>query len=84
MYQTATDRRGYRLLPDGELQWDRFLARLRTRAVLPVGWVLTSLDQPAVVSRDEQGRVTLDFLQTGGDSPTLTLTARRASVRESR
>lgn len=79
LYQTATDADGYRLQPDGELRWDRFLARLRTRAVLPTGWVLTSVDQPAVISRDEQGRVVLDFVQTGGDSPKLTLTARRAS-----
>lgn len=79
LYQTATDAAGYRLQQDGELQWDRFLARLRTRAVLPEGWVLTSVDQPAVISRDDRGRIVLDFMQTGGDSPKLTLTARRSA-----
>lgn len=79
LYQEASDREGYQLVKDGDLQWKRFLGRLRTRAVLPVGWFLTSVDQPAVISRDEQGRVVLDFTHTGADSPSLFLTARKAA-----
>ena len=77
LYQEAVDREGYQLAKDGSLEWKRFLGRLRTRAVLPVGWFLTSVDQPAVISRDDQGRVVLDFAQTGADSPSLFLTARK-------
>jgi hypothetical protein len=78
LYQEATDREGYQLAKDGELRWKRFLGRLRTRAVLPPGWFLTSVDQPAAISRDGEGRIVLDFTQTGGDSPSLFLTARKA------
>ena len=78
LYQVATDKDGYRVSPEGELRWTRFLARLRTRAVLPVGWSLTSVDQPAVISKDAEGRVVLDFLQAGGNSPALYLTARKS------
>lgn len=80
LFQTATDPAGYRLLPTGEIRFDRFVARLHTRAVLPDGWVLTSVDQPAVIGRDERGRVTLDFLQAGADSPKLVVTARKATA----
>jgi hypothetical protein len=81
LFQTATDPAGYRLLSTGEFQWDRFVARLHTRVVLPDGWVLTSVDQPAVISQDERGRVVLDFVETSGDSePTLLLTARKADA----
>ncbi|MBE3133590.1 MAG: hypothetical protein IMZ55_08955 [Acidobacteria bacterium] len=65
LYQTATDPVGYRLLPMGEIRWDRFVGRLRTRAVLPEGWALTSVDQPALVSVDERARVVIDFVQAG-------------------
>jgi hypothetical protein len=83
LYQTATDPVGYRLLPTGEIRWDRFVGRLRTRAVLPEGWVLTSVDQPALVSVDERGRVVIDFVQAGADSPKLVLTARKAPASRS-
>lgn len=76
LYQTAINP-GYELLPDGDLRLLRFLARPRTRIVLPAGWELTSLDQPALPSRDADGRLVLDFVHTGGDRPSLTLTARR-------
>ena len=76
LYQTAINP-GYELLPDGELRLPRFLARPRTRIVLPPGWALTSLDQPALPHRDAEGRLVLDFVHAGGDRPSLTLTARR-------
>jgi len=75
LFQSATDDRGYRLLPDGQLRWDRFLARLRTRIALPPGWSVTSVDHPARIGRDDQGRQTLDFLHPSGDSPKLVLIA---------
>ena len=75
-YQTAINP-GYELLPDGEMRLLRFLARPRTRIVLPPGWALTSLDQPALPSRDSEDRLVLDFIHGGGDRPSLILTARR-------
>ncbi len=76
LYQTAINP-GYELLADGDLRLLRFLARPRTRIVLPAGWDLTSLDQPARPSRDADGRLVLDFVHAGGDRPSLTLTATR-------
>ena len=81
LFQSATDEKGYRLLPDGQLRWDRFLARLETRIVLPAGWLITAVDQPVRLGRDDEGRQTLDFMHPSGDSPKLMLTARRASAR---
>ena len=76
LYQTAINP-GYELLADGDLRLLRFLARPRTRIVLPAGWDLTSLDQPARPSRDADGRLVLDFVHAGGGRPSLTLTATR-------
>jgi len=76
LYQTAINP-GYELLADGDLRLLRFLARPRTRIVLPAAWDLTSLDRPALPSRDADGRLVLDFVHAGGDRPSLTLTARR-------
>lgn len=76
LYQTAINP-GYELLPDGDLRLLRFLARPRTRIVLPAGWDLTSLDQPALPHRDDEGRLVLDFVHSGGDRPSLVLTATR-------
>ncbi len=76
LYQTAINR-GFELLEDGDFRLLRFLARPRTRIVLPPGWDLTSLDQPAFQHRDVEGRIVLDFVHAGGDRPSLTLTARR-------
>ena len=76
LYQTAINP-GYELLDDGDFRLLRFLARPRTRIVLPAGWDLTSLDQPAIPHRDGEGRLVLDFVHYGGDRPSLVLTATR-------
>ena len=76
LFQTAINP-GFELLDDGDFRLLRFLARPRTRIVLPPGWDLTSLDQPAFQHRDAEGRIVLDFLHRGGDRPSLVLTARR-------
>lgn len=75
LYQTANDPTEYKLDGHGGFRWDRFLARLHTRAVLPAGWTVGSSSHPARVSRDPQGRVVLDFVQASGDSPALVVTA---------
>ena len=76
LYQTAINP-GFELLDDGDFRLLRFLARPRTRIVLPPGWDLTSLDQPAIPHRDGEGRLVLDFVHAGGDRPSLVLTATR-------
>lgn len=76
LYQTAINP-GFELLEDGDFRLLRFLARPRTRIVLPAGWDLTSLDQPAIPHRDDEGRLVLDFVHAGGDRPSLVLTATR-------
>lgn len=76
LYQTAINP-GFALLEDGDFRLLRFLARPRTRIVLPPGWDLTSLDQPALPHRDDEGRLVLDFVHAGGDRPSLVLTATR-------
>jgi len=79
LFQTATDPKEYGVQPNGDLRYDRFLARATTRIVLPEGWDLTSTDQPATVSRDDRGRVVLDFTKSGGDTAPVLVTARRRS-----
>lgn len=76
-FQTATDAKNYRLLEDGTFRLDRFLARTRSRFILPAGWDLTSVDQPVTVSRDKQGRAVLDFTWKGAGSTPLVITAKR-------
>ena len=75
LYQTAINP-GFALLDNGDFRLVRFLARPRTRIVLPAGWDLTSLDQPALSHRDPRGRLVLDFTHFGADRPALVLTAR--------
>jgi hypothetical protein len=76
-YQTATDRKGYGLAPDGSLLLNRFVARAATRYIFPAGWDVTSTDQPAVFSTDAKGRTVADFAWTGGDATKLVVTGRK-------
>jgi len=76
-FQTATDEKNYRLMPDGTFLLDRFLARPRNRYILPSGWDLTSVDQPVTISRDKQGRTVLDFTWTSAGATPLVVTAKK-------
>lgn len=61
--ETYTDPVGY-VVKDGELVWTRTLGRPLNNVTLPTGWMLTSVNTPATVRLDDQGRVTLRFINT--------------------
>jgi hypothetical protein len=73
--ETYTDPVGY-VLKDGELVWTRTLGRPLNFVTLPVGWMLTSVNTPAVISLDEEGRVKLRFTNTRNGDLAIEIKAR--------
>jgi len=61
--ETYTDPVGY-VIKDGELVWTRTLGRPLNFVTLPAGWMLVSVNTPAVISLDEEGRIKLRFTNT--------------------
>ncbi len=61
--ETYTDPVGY-VVKGGELEWTRTLGRPVNYVTLPAGWMLTSVNVPAVISLDEEGRIKLRFTNT--------------------
>jgi hypothetical protein len=76
-FQTATDVEGYRLTDPDTLRLDRFISRTRTLYLLPAGWSVTSIDQPGVLSTNQDGRVLVTFAGNTGKSNSLTIIAER-------
>ncbi|MFZ0821138.1 MAG: hypothetical protein WAM91_13795 [Candidatus Acidiferrales bacterium] len=74
--ETYTDPVGY-TLEKGELVWKRTLGRPLDYVTLPPDWMLTSVDVPAAISLDAQGRVLLRFTNTRNGEIAVTLRARR-------
>lgn len=74
--ESYTDPVGY-TLANGELVWTRTLGRPVNRVTLPAGWMLTSVNTPAIVSFDEEGRVMLRFTNIRNDELAVTIRARR-------
>jgi hypothetical protein len=74
--ETYTDPVGYTLEKDS-LVWKRTLGRPLNTVILPPGWVLESLDTPAVISLDDQGRIVLRFTNTRNDELSITIKARK-------
>ena len=64
--ETYTDAVGY-TIKDGELVWDRTLGRPLNFVTLPAGWMLTSVNTPAVISLDDQGRIAMRFTNPRND-----------------
>jgi hypothetical protein len=58
--ETYTDPVGY-AMKGNELVWARTLGRPLNFVTLPAGWTLTSVNVPAVISLDREGRVMLRF-----------------------
>ena len=58
--ETYTDPVGY-AMKDKDLVWTRTLGRPLNFVTLPAGWKLTSVNVPAVISLDREGRVMLRF-----------------------
>jgi hypothetical protein len=73
--ETYTDPVGY-TVKDGELVWTRTLGRPLNSVTLPKGWRLTSVNIPAVVTLDGEGRVTLRFTNIRNDELAVTIKAR--------
>ncbi len=73
--ETYTDPIGYKML-DGELVWDRTLGRPFNDVALPPGWMLTSVNVPAIVSLDSEGRVLCRFTNPRNDEIHVVLKAK--------
>lgn len=74
--ESYVDPVGYKM--DGsELVWTRTLGRPLNFVTLPDGWMLSSVNTPAVVTLDAQGRVTLRFTNTHPGDLAVTIRARR-------
>lgn len=73
--ETYTDPVGY-AVKDGELVWTRTLGRPVNYVILPAGWMLTSVNIPAVITLDEEGRVKLRFTNTRNGDLAITIKAR--------
>jgi hypothetical protein len=74
--ESYTDPEGY-TVKSGELVWTRTLGRPLNYVTLPAGWMLTSLNSPAVVTLDAEGRVTLRFTNIRNDNVAVTIRARK-------
>ncbi len=74
--ETYTDPVSY-TLKDGELVWARTLGRPVNYVILPAGWMLTSVNTPAVISLDEEGRVKLRFTNTRNGDLAIVIKARK-------
>ena len=74
--ETYTDPVGYTMEKD-ELVWHRTLGRPLNLVTLPAGWMLTSLDTPAIISIDSEGRTLLRLTNPRNDELNITIKARR-------
>ncbi len=74
--ETYTDEERYYMDGD-ELVWDRSLGRPYNIVKLPPGWMLTSVSIPAVISEDDEGLVSLRFINIRNDSIGVVIRAKR-------
>jgi hypothetical protein len=74
--ETYTDPAGY-TVKDGELAWKRTLGRPLNYVTLPQGWMLSSVNTPAVISLDDHDRVTLRFTNPRNDEIAVEIKARK-------
>ena len=74
--ESYTDPSGY-FVRSGELVWSRTLGRPLNYVTLPPGWMLTSLNSPATVTLDAEGRVSLRFTNIRNDNLSVTIHAKK-------
>jgi len=74
--ETYTDSARYGVR-DGILRWDRAFGRPANAMVLPAGWALTNSSVPATVSRTDDDRIRLDFVNPRNDEISVLVTAVR-------
>jgi hypothetical protein len=73
--ETYTDPVGY-TMQGKELVWKRTLGRPVNYVTLPEGWMLTSVNTPAVITLDAKGCVTMRFTNIRNDEIAVTIRAR--------
>lgn len=74
--ETYTDPVGY-AMKGNELVWTRTLGRPLNFVTLPAGWMLTTVNTPAVITLDREGRVMLRFTNIRNDEIAVTIKARK-------
>lgn len=74
--ETYTDAERYYMDGD-ELVWDRSLGRPYNTVKLPPGWMLTAVSIPAVISEDDDGLVSMRFINIRNDSIGVVIRAKR-------
>lgn len=74
--ETYTDPVGY-TVENGELTWKRTLGRPLNFVTLPAGWKLVSVNTPATISLDAEGRIRMRFVNTRNDELSIVIKARR-------
>jgi hypothetical protein len=74
--ETYTDPVGY-FMKGNELVWTRTLGRPLNYVTLPAGWMLTSVNTPAVISLDREGRIMLRFTNIHNGDLAVTIRARK-------
>lgn len=74
--ETYTDPVGY-VVQNGVLTWTRTLGRPLNYVTLPPGWMLVSVNTPATISLDAEGRVRLRFVNTRNDELSIVIQARK-------
>jgi hypothetical protein len=74
--ETYTDPVGY-VIENGELTWKRTLGRPVNYVTLPPGWLLVSVNTPATISLDREGRVELRFTNIRNDELSVAIKAKR-------
>jgi hypothetical protein len=74
--ETYTDPVGY-LVENSELVWKRTLGRPFNDVTLPAGWMLTSVNTPAIISLDAEGRVRVRFTNIRNDELSVVIRAKK-------
>lgn len=74
--ETYTDSVGY-AVENGELSWKRTLGRPVNYVTLPPGWMLVSVNTPATIALDREGRVELRFVNIRNDELSVAIRAGR-------
>jgi hypothetical protein len=74
--ETYTDPVGY-ALKDNELTWTRTLGRPLNYVTLPAGWMLTSVNTPAIITLDDEGRIKLRFTNIRNGDLAIMIKARK-------
>ncbi len=79
--ETYTDPVGY-TTEGSDLVWKRTLGRPLNYVTLPAGWMLTSVNTPATISLDEEGRIKLRFANIRNDELSVVIKARRRPAKK--